>query len=729
MAVAPLVVEKTSCSVSAVQRRSVPASASPPQMSTTQSSVEQTAHAAPISSCSREVRRRTRHRRARSPTRSVPPSPCRGYCTDPPCILLSWPSLLNRTSLRGTHVETLGCPKNAVDSDKVVASPRWPTAWSRPSRPTTPTSSWSTPARSSRPPARSRSTSPWRSPSGASPAPSWSSPAVSPSATATSWRKRSPRPTPSSASVARASWPRSSCGASRRGSVTCSSCPGRYRRRPGPTSRSPRAATGPAPSAPSRLPREAAARGRPSRSRPRCGRSSTAVRREIVLVAQDLAWYGRDAGDPGALAPLLRRLDRLAVRRSRTRAAALPLSERGARPARGDDARAADGRPLLRPLPPARRRRHCSGACGDGEAATASSPCSTASVPREPDAAFRSSFIVGFPGETERDHDAAPRVPRRRRARLGRVLPVLARGRHRRRRLDGVVPDDLALERLREAAELQDPITWRAREALVDPPSSTCSSIGSTPRPACRSAAPPERLQRSTESCGSSRPPPPPASSCAPGSSRRSEPTWWRSACRDRATGGHGPGATVRRGCDRDARQRGHDHAARARRTHSRARVRARRVVGDGAALAAALVHRRVRRLDRAPRRHRPDRGRSSTRSPTRCSSWGASSPSACAATSPGRPYCWSERVEFGISAYRSLASRRGISLPARQLGKWKATLQYVAVGVVLFPPTADAIGLQQVVLWAAVGITLLSALDILRRGWRETKSELTREV
>jgi CDP-diacylglycerol--glycerol-3-phosphate 3-phosphatidyltransferase len=79
---------------------------------------------------------------------------------------------------------------------------------------------------------------------------------------------------------------------------------------------------------------------------------------------------------------------------------------------------------------------------------------------------------------------------------------------------------------------------------------------------------------------------------------------------------------------------------------------------------------------------------------------------------------------ELGISAYRSLASRRGISLPARQLGKWKATLQYVAVGVVLFPPTADAVGLQQVVLWVAVGITILSALDILRRGWQETKSE-----
>src|SRR6478752_3366190 len=35
---------------------------------------------------------------------------------------------------------------------------------------------------------------------------------------------------------------------------------------------------------------------------------------EIVLVAQDLAWYGRDIGAPGSLAPLLHRLEGLASR-------------------------------------------------------------------------------------------------------------------------------------------------------------------------------------------------------------------------------------------------------------------------------------------------------------------------------------------------------------------------------------------------------------------------------
>jgi CDP-diacylglycerol---glycerol-3-phosphate 3-phosphatidyltransferase len=78
---------------------------------------------------------------------------------------------------------------------------------------------------------------------------------------------------------------------------------------------------------------------------------------------------------------------------------------------------------------------------------------------------------------------------------------------------------------------------------------------------------------------------------------------------------------------------------------------------------------------------------------------------------------------EAGIQVYRSLAGRRGISLPARQLGKWKTTLQFAAVGVFLFPPVEDMPWLQQTVLWVAVALTLLSALDMLRRGWRESRA------
>ncbi|HUV10833.1 MAG TPA: CDP-alcohol phosphatidyltransferase family protein [Acidimicrobiia bacterium] len=77
---------------------------------------------------------------------------------------------------------------------------------------------------------------------------------------------------------------------------------------------------------------------------------------------------------------------------------------------------------------------------------------------------------------------------------------------------------------------------------------------------------------------------------------------------------------------------------------------------------------------------------------------------------------------EVGISVYRSAAGRRGISLPARQLGKWKAVLQFLAVGFVLFPPTADADTFHLVMLWSAVAISLVSALDIVRLGWVEAR-------
>jgi CDP-diacylglycerol--glycerol-3-phosphate 3-phosphatidyltransferase len=78
---------------------------------------------------------------------------------------------------------------------------------------------------------------------------------------------------------------------------------------------------------------------------------------------------------------------------------------------------------------------------------------------------------------------------------------------------------------------------------------------------------------------------------------------------------------------------------------------------------------------------------------------------------------------EVAVSAYRTAAGRRGISLPARQLGKWKTVIQLVAVAIVLFPPTETWEWLHHTAVWTAVFFTLLSALDILRRGWRETQA------
>jgi len=80
---------------------------------------------------------------------------------------------------------------------------------------------------------------------------------------------------------------------------------------------------------------------------------------------------------------------------------------------------------------------------------------------------------------------------------------------------------------------------------------------------------------------------------------------------------------------------------------------------------------------------------------------------------------------EVAVSAYRTAAGRRGVSLPARQLGKWKTVVQLVAVGIVLLPPTQQWEWLHHTAVWVAVAFTLLSALDIFRRGWKETQGTL----
>jgi tRNA A37 methylthiotransferase MiaB len=86
---------------------------------------------------------------------------------------------------------------------------------------------------------------------------------------------------------------------------------------------------------------------------------------------------------------------------------------------------------------------------------------------REPDAAFRSSFIVGFPGETEHDHDEL-------RAFLGAAeldwagfFPFSREDGTAAAAMDGRVPDEVVRERLAECAEVQDPITQATRDALV----------------------------------------------------------------------------------------------------------------------------------------------------------------------------------------------------------------------------------------------------------------------
>jgi CDP-diacylglycerol---glycerol-3-phosphate 3-phosphatidyltransferase len=81
---------------------------------------------------------------------------------------------------------------------------------------------------------------------------------------------------------------------------------------------------------------------------------------------------------------------------------------------------------------------------------------------------------------------------------------------------------------------------------------------------------------------------------------------------------------------------------------------------------------------------------------------------------------------EFGISLYRSVAGRRGVVLPAQRLGKYKAFTQFCAVGFVLLPWTADAVGFQRLVLAVAVVLTVVSGLQIVRRGYTDWQRQDT---
>lgn len=77
---------------------------------------------------------------------------------------------------------------------------------------------------------------------------------------------------------------------------------------------------------------------------------------------------------------------------------------------------------------------------------------------------------------------------------------------------------------------------------------------------------------------------------------------------------------------------------------------------------------------------------------------------------------------EIVISIWRSLAARRGISLPALYLGKLKAVVQFVAVAIAVAPFLARWGWISTTALWVAVGFTVVSGLEILRHGWRDAR-------
>jgi tRNA A37 methylthiotransferase MiaB len=86
---------------------------------------------------------------------------------------------------------------------------------------------------------------------------------------------------------------------------------------------------------------------------------------------------------------------------------------------------------------------------------------------REPEATFRSSFIVGFPGETETDHDALLAFLAGVQLDWAGFFAFSSEDGTPAATMDGGVPEPLVRERLAECADVQDPITTAARVALV----------------------------------------------------------------------------------------------------------------------------------------------------------------------------------------------------------------------------------------------------------------------
>ncbi|MBO0703133.1 MAG: 30S ribosomal protein S12 methylthiotransferase RimO [Candidatus Dormibacteraeota bacterium] len=182
--------------------------------------------------------------------------------------------------------------------------------------------------------------------------------------------------------------------------------------------------------------------------------------REVVLVAQDLASYGSDLGQRGAIVDLV---TAVAARVDRVRLLYLYPSDLSESLI---EVMVQTGCPYFDlslqhvSRPHLRRMRRW----GDGDRFL-----ERIRRIREvaPDAAFRSSFLVGYPGETEEDHDQLLRfLDEAQLDWVGFFAFSPEEGTYAADRGDQV-PAPLVAERLAECTERQDPITARRRLALV----------------------------------------------------------------------------------------------------------------------------------------------------------------------------------------------------------------------------------------------------------------------
>lgn len=77
---------------------------------------------------------------------------------------------------------------------------------------------------------------------------------------------------------------------------------------------------------------------------------------------------------------------------------------------------------------------------------------------------------------------------------------------------------------------------------------------------------------------------------------------------------------------------------------------------------------------------------------------------------------------ELSMQLYRTVLSRRGISVPARRSAKIKTLVQDLAVGLCLLPPVAPHHTVLATGLWLAAGLTVVSGVQYLVDGRRAAR-------
>lgn len=185
---------------------------------------------------------------------------------------------------------------------------------------------------------------------------------------------------------------------------------------------------------------------------------------EIVLVAQDLASYGKDRPSELGAGSIVSLVEQVAARVARTRLLYLYPSDLSdelidvictqTNVPYFDLSLQHVSKPLLR-----RMRRW-----GDGARFLRRIDDIRS---REPQATFRSNFIVGYPGETEEDHDQLLSFVRDARLDWCGFFSYSPEDGTYAYDLDGRVPEALMRERLAELTEMQDAITAQSRDALL----------------------------------------------------------------------------------------------------------------------------------------------------------------------------------------------------------------------------------------------------------------------